>query len=77
MSKCASVLVGVDYANVQCVQVLLKFLSKADIRVETVLDGVQCTEKVFSKPHGYYSIILVSFSCCEWLCFWSLGIDVF
>ncbi|KAL1310802.1 hypothetical protein AAFC00_001043 [Neodothiora populina] len=38
--------------------VLLKFLSKANLQVETVLDGVQCTEKVFSKPHGYYSIIL-------------------
>ncbi|KAF2835719.1 hypothetical protein M501DRAFT_913215, partial [Patellaria atrata CBS 101060] len=38
--------------------VILKFLSKASIAVETVLDGVQCTEKVFAKDHGYYSIIL-------------------
>ncbi|TKA81229.1 hypothetical protein B0A49_00499 [Cryomyces minteri] len=38
--------------------VLLKFLSKVAIDVETVLDGVQCTEKVFAKPHGFYSIIL-------------------
>lgn len=60
--RCVSVLVGVDRANVRYVQVLLKFLSKADIQVETVLDGVQCTDKVFSKPHGYYSIILVSLS---------------
>jgi len=41
-------------------QVLLKFLSKVGVEVETVLDGVQCTEKVFAKPHGYFSIILVS-----------------
>lgn len=42
------------------VQVLLKFLSRVNVKVDTVLDGVQCTEKVFSNPHGYYSIILVS-----------------
>jgi CheY-like chemotaxis protein len=39
--------------------VLVKFLNKVSITVECVLDGVQCTEKVFSQPHGYYSIILV------------------
>lgn len=38
--------------------VILKFLAKASIKVETVLDGVQCTDKVFAKPHGHYSIIL-------------------
>ncbi|KAF2157928.1 hypothetical protein K461DRAFT_220483 [Myriangium duriaei CBS 260.36] len=38
--------------------VLLKFLGKVSIPVETVLDGAQCTEKIYSKPHGYYSIIL-------------------
>ncbi|OCK96340.1 uncharacterized protein K441DRAFT_552571 [Cenococcum geophilum 1.58] len=38
--------------------VVLKFLSKVSVTSETVLDGVQCTEKVFSQPHGYYSIIL-------------------
>ena len=38
--------------------VLLKFLAKASIATETVLDGVQCTDLVFAKPHGYYSIIL-------------------
>jgi len=38
--------------------VLLKFLAKIAIETETVLDGVQCTEAVFSKPAGYYSIIL-------------------
>lgn len=40
-------------------QVLLKFLSKVNVKVDTVMDGVQCTEKVFANPHGYYSIILV------------------
>ncbi|KAF2115566.1 putative histidine kinase HHK2p [Lophiotrema nucula] len=38
--------------------VVLKFLAKISIDVETVLDGVQCTDKVFSQPAGYYSIIL-------------------
>jgi len=38
--------------------VILKFLAKVSIQVEVVVDGVQCTNKVFSKPHGYYSIIL-------------------
>ncbi|KAF2088504.1 hypothetical protein K490DRAFT_18919, partial [Saccharata proteae CBS 121410] len=38
--------------------VLLKLLGKVAIDVETVLDGVECTDKVFSKDHGYYSIIL-------------------
>ncbi|KAK7179498.1 hypothetical protein DPSP01_002607 [Paraphaeosphaeria sporulosa] len=38
--------------------VVLKFLARISIEVETVLDGVQCTDIVFSKPPGYYSIIL-------------------
>ncbi|KAF2012267.1 hypothetical protein BU24DRAFT_273468 [Aaosphaeria arxii CBS 175.79] len=38
--------------------VVLKFLAKISIETETVLDGVQCTDRVFSKPPGYYSIIL-------------------
>ncbi|KAF2495724.1 hypothetical protein BU16DRAFT_397904 [Lophium mytilinum] len=38
--------------------VILKFLSKVSVTSETVVDGVQCTESVFSKPPGYYSIIL-------------------
>ncbi|KAF2007696.1 autoinducer 2 sensor kinase/phosphatase-like protein luxQ [Amniculicola lignicola CBS 123094] len=38
--------------------VVLKFLAKIDVDTETVLDGVQCTDLVFSKPIGYFSIIL-------------------
>ncbi|KAK7516031.1 putative histidine kinase HHK2p [Phyllosticta citriasiana] len=38
--------------------VLLKLLGKVAIDVETVLDGVECTDAVFAKDHGYYSIIL-------------------
>ncbi|KAF2031035.1 hypothetical protein EK21DRAFT_111278 [Setomelanomma holmii] len=38
--------------------VVLKFLAKIDIETETVMDGVQCTDIVFAKPPGYYSIIL-------------------
>jgi hypothetical protein len=41
--------------------VVLKFLAKIDVETETVMDGVQCTDTVFAKPPGYYSIILVSF----------------
>jgi CheY-like chemotaxis protein len=44
-------------------QVILKFLAKIDVVTDTVLDGVQCTDTVFSKPPGYYSIILVSRAC--------------
>ncbi|KAE8869177.1 hypothetical protein PTNB73_04230 [Pyrenophora teres f. teres] len=38
--------------------VILKFLARIDIETETVLDGVQATEIIFSKPPGYYSIVL-------------------
>ncbi|KAF2135035.1 putative histidine kinase HHK2p [Dothidotthia symphoricarpi CBS 119687] len=38
--------------------VILKFLAKIDVEVETVMDGAQCTDIVFSKEPGYYSIIL-------------------
>ena len=41
-------------------KVLLKFLSKVGIAVELALDGVECTDKVFSHPHSFYSLILVS-----------------
>ncbi|KFY95822.1 hypothetical protein V498_03130 [Pseudogymnoascus sp. VKM F-4517 (FW-2822)] len=39
-------------------KVLLKFLSKVGIHVEKALDGVECTETVFAKPHDFYSLIL-------------------
>jgi signal transduction histidine kinase len=42
-------------------KVLLKFLAKVGIAVELALDGVECTEKVFSHPHSFYSLILVRF----------------
>ena len=37
---------------------VLKFLAKVSITAETAADGLECTNKVFSKPPGYYSIIL-------------------
>jgi hypothetical protein len=40
-------------------QVILKFLAKIDIETETVQDGVQATDTIFSKEPGYYSTILV------------------
>lgn len=45
-------------------KVLLKFFSKVQMEVETAVDGQECTEMVFSHPHGYYSLILVSPACC-------------
>ncbi|KAH6673203.1 hypothetical protein B0J14DRAFT_482407 [Halenospora varia] len=39
-------------------KVLLKFLSKVGIAVELAMDGVECTEKVFSHAHSFYSLIL-------------------
>jgi hypothetical protein len=41
-------------------KVLLKYLNKINIAVELALDGVECTKKVFSHDHSYYSLILVS-----------------
>jgi len=40
-------------------KVLLKYLSKVGVDVELALDGMECTEKVFSHPHSFYSLILV------------------
>jgi len=41
-------------------KVLQKYLKKVGVAVEVATDGVECTEKVFSQPHEYYSLILVS-----------------
>ena len=41
-------------------KVMMKYLSKVGLDVELALDGVECTDKVFSHPHSYYSLILVS-----------------
>ena len=38
-------------------QVVLKFLSKVSINADIAVDGVECTDKVFANPHGYYSIV--------------------
>lgn len=47
----------VEYMLTLC-QVVQKFLKKVSIDVEIVVDGVECTDRVFSRPFGYYSIIL-------------------
>lgn len=39
---------------------MLKLLRRVSIEVDTVGDGLLCTDKVFAKGPGYYSIILVS-----------------
>lgn len=45
-------------------KVLLKFLSKVGIKVEIAMDGVECTEKVFSHDPGFYSLVLVCITMC-------------
>ncbi|KAI5863378.1 hypothetical protein GGS23DRAFT_530178 [Durotheca rogersii] len=39
-------------------KVLVRYLEKVGIEVEIASDGVECTEKVFANPPGYYSLIL-------------------
>lgn len=39
-------------------KVLLKFLAKVGLEVETASDGEECVEKVFSKDPGHYGLIL-------------------
>lgn len=38
---------------------MLRLLKRISVSVDTVLDGVQATEKVFKAPVGFYSIVLV------------------
>ena len=42
-------------------KVLQKYLRKVGLAVELAVDGVECTETVFAREHGYYSLILVCF----------------
>ncbi|SPO03911.1 related to two-component histidine kinase chk-1 [Cephalotrichum gorgonifer] len=39
-------------------KVLHKYLDKVGVGVDLATDGVDCTDMVFSKPYGYYSLIL-------------------
>jgi PAS domain S-box-containing protein len=55
-NKGHNVLLVEDNATNQ--KVLLKFLSKVGVAVELALDGVECTNKVFSHDHSFYSLIL-------------------
>lgn len=41
-------------------KVLVKYLEKVGVNVDIAVDGVECTDKVLSKPHKHYSLILVS-----------------
>jgi hypothetical protein len=38
----------------------MKYLDKIKVMAETAGDGQQCTDMVFSKEPGYYSLIIVS-----------------
>ncbi|RDA92250.1 hypothetical protein CP533_5694 [Ophiocordyceps camponoti-saundersi (nom. inval.)] len=39
-------------------KVLTKYLGKIGVEVDIAVDGVECTDKVLSKPHRHYSLIL-------------------
>ncbi|RCI16988.1 hypothetical protein L249_2301 [Ophiocordyceps polyrhachis-furcata BCC 54312] len=39
-------------------KVLTKYLGKIGVDVDIAVDGVECTDKVLSKPHRHYSLIL-------------------
>ncbi|KAL7941704.1 hypothetical protein V8C42DRAFT_175627 [Trichoderma barbatum] len=39
-------------------KVMTKFLMKVAVDVDIAVDGQECVERVFSKPHSYYSLIL-------------------
>jgi hypothetical protein len=39
---------------------MLKYLDKIKVMAETATNGQECTELVFSKEPGYYSLIIVS-----------------
>ena len=39
-------------------KVILRYLTKVHLISETATDGLQCTDMVLSKPHGYYSLII-------------------
>jgi PAS domain S-box-containing protein len=44
-------------------KVLTKYLTKVGVSVDIATDGADCTDMVFSKPYGYYSLILVGPPC--------------
>ncbi|KOS23453.1 Peroxide stress-activated histidine kinase mak1 [Escovopsis weberi] len=39
-------------------KVLTKYMTKIGVEVEIAVDGMECTERVLSKAHDYYSLIL-------------------
>lgn len=41
-------------------KVLTKYLKKVGVGVDIATDGMDCVDMVFSRPYGYYSLILVS-----------------
>ena len=40
--------------------VIMRYLKKVDVLSDTAVNGLECTEKVMSKPQRYYSLIIVS-----------------
>lgn len=48
-------------------KVLNKYLAKVGVEVDLAMDGKECTEKVFSHAHHFYSLILVSLTSCNYI----------
>lgn len=42
-------------------KVLTKYLKKIGVDVDIAVDGAECTDMVFSRPHKHYSLILVRY----------------
>lgn len=57
-------------------KVLKKYLVKVGLEVELAMDGQECTDKVFGHPHGFYSLILVSYRLTENMCYRRLTEDI-
>ncbi|KAF3075102.1 Peroxide stress-activated histidine kinase mak1 [Trichoderma lentiforme] len=62
-------------------KVMTKFLMKVAVDVDIAVDGEECLEMVFSKPHNYYSLILCDlhmprkdgYQACREIRQWELG----
>ena len=50
-------------------KVLLRFLARVGLEVETASDGEECVEKVFQHEPGHYGLILVHLP--SFVPFWS------
>lgn len=48
--------------SLQSLQIIIKYLNMVKLNHETAKDGLECTNMVFAKEPGYYSLIIVSYT---------------